>query len=598
MKRVNFKSITIKNFLSVGEEEIHIDFQQGFNLITGFNRDESDIRNGVGKSLVLDALYYAIFGETLREISKSFIVNRQIGRNCYVRLEFDQVSSKFNNETFVIERGISPNLLTITCNGEDKTKSSIPETNKYIKDVLSANEDVFQNCIIMRTNNAIPFMLKRKGEKKNFIESIFNLSIFSDMLKDVREDLKNAKHDYDICNTELYNINENKAKYESEIAKLQAEADKKTREAQSIINGLNNEILKFNNDIEELENKKKDSSEVHDKLANAQEAKKKTDTYLHKILQEKYKLDADIKKLQKELTAANKHGMVCPTCKREYDKEHIANVEAIKSNLAKEIETNKESLNGVLASEKKLSVIVEQVNNQISAFNQQINQLKMLDYEIKSAKEAISYRRKQIDVLNEKVDDSVIQSFVDMRDKAIVEIEEKEKDVVAKQKEISKYNVCEHILGEHGIKAYIINKLGELLNNRIAFYLEKFKSTFNFRFNDVFEEELKDINGQICSYGNCSGAESKKIDLAISFAFIDVLKYHQQIEYNLMFFDEILDSSLDTKSLENVINFISDYTLQNQKAVYLITHKSDVNMSEVNDTITLVKENGFTTRSL
>lgn len=597
MKHVQFSKLVIKNFLSVGEEPIEIDFQNGFNIITGINKDENDIKNGVGKSLIIDALYFAIFGETLREIGKSFIVNRQIGRGCVVKLEFNQVSTKFNQEHFEIIRCLSPNTLTVFCNDKDVTKSSIPETNKYIKEVLSANEEVFQNCIIMRANNAIPFMLKRKGEKKNFIESIFNLSIFSDMLKDVREDLKNAKHDYDICNTELYNINENKAKYESEIAKLQAEADKKTREAQSIINGLNNEILKFNNDIEELENKKKDSSEVHDKLANAQEAKKKTDTYLHKILQEKYKLDADIKKLQKELTAANKHGMVCPTCKREYDKEHIANVESIKSNLAKEIETNKESLNGVLASEKKLSVIVDQVNNQISTFNQQINQLKMLDYEIKSAKEAIAYRRKQIDMLNEKVDDSVIQSFIDMRDKTIVEIGEKEKDVVAKQKEISKYNVCEHILGEHGIKAYIINKLGELLNNRIAFYLEQFKSTFTFRFNDVFEEELKDVNGQICSYGNCSGAESKKIDLAISFAFIDVLKYHQRLEYNLMFFDEILDSSLDTKSLEHVIQFIGKYTAENNKSIYLITHKSDVNLSDVVDTVLLVKENGFTTKA-
>lgn len=597
MKHVNFKSIYIQNFLSVGREPIEIDFQKGFNLITGFNKDENDIKNGVGKSLIIDALYFAIFGDTLREIGKSFIVNRQIGTGCLVKLEFDQVSTKFNNEHFEIERGVTPNHLVVRCNGVDVTKSSITETNKYIKEVLSANEEVFQNCIIMRANNATPFMLKRKADKKSFIESIFNLSIFSDMLKDVREDLKNAKHDYDISNTELYNINSNKAKYESEIEKLKAEAEKKSKEAQGAIEVLQGDIKRLQDEIAQLEDKKKVKDEVSEKLSNAQEAKKKTDEYLHKILQQKYKLDATITSLQKELTKANKHGMICPTCKREYDKEHIANVEATKAKLAEDIQSNKSNLAEVLAGEEKLSVVVDQVNSQISALNQQMNQIKMLDYDIKSRKESIRHCNKQIEMLNEKVDDSVMQSFIDLRDKAIVEIEEKQKDVASKEKEINKFNVCEHILGEHGIKAYIINKLSELLNNRIAFYLEQFKSTFSFRFNEVFEEEIKDCNGHICSYGNCSGAEAKKIDLAISFAFIDILKYHQQIQYNLLFFDEILDSSLDTKSLEHVIQFISTYTIENNKAIYLITHKSDVALSEVNDTVLLIKENGFTTKA-
>ena len=211
MKKVTFTRLFIKNFLSVGETPVEIRFDKGFNIITGYNKDENDIKNGVGKTLIIDALYFAIFGSTLRELSnQSYIINRQNGKHCKVILEFDNNSSRHNQEHFIIERGLAPKSLTISKNGADKTKSSIPETNKYIREVLSANEDIFQNCIIMRANNTIPFMLKSKPSKKNFIESIFNLSIFSDMLKDVREDLRVAKHSYDITNAQYEVISNNK----------------------------------------------------------------------------------------------------------------------------------------------------------------------------------------------------------------------------------------------------------------------------------------------------------------------------------------------------------------------------------------------------
>lgn len=112
---------------------------------------------------------------------------------------------------------------------------------------------------------------------------------------------------------------------------------------------------------------------------------------------------------------------------------------------------------------------------------------------------------------------------------------------------------------------------------------------FTFTFNEFFEEELKDSNGIICLYGNCSGAEQKKIDIAIIFAFIDILKFHQQLEYNVAFYDEILDSSLDAKSLEIIVNFIAEQSVANGKCSYIITHKSDCQLPNVNDTIFLKK---------
>jgi DNA repair exonuclease SbcCD ATPase subunit len=179
MKRINFTKLTIKNFLSVGNEQVTVNFKNGLNVITGFNRDEEDIKNGVGKSVILDAFYFAIFGNTMRELPKQFIINRKIGKGAVVRLEFEDISSKRGEEYFVIERTLGPAKCRVWKNDIEKTKSSIAETNKYILEVLDADEDVFQNCVMMRANSTVPFMGKKKTEKKNFIESIFNLGVFS-----------------------------------------------------------------------------------------------------------------------------------------------------------------------------------------------------------------------------------------------------------------------------------------------------------------------------------------------------------------------------------------------------------------------------------
>lgn len=147
-----------------------------------------------------------------------------------------------------------------------------------------------------------------------------------------------------------------------------------------------------------------------------------------------------------------------------------------------------------------------------------------------------------------------------------------------------------------GVRSYIVNKLIDMLNARIRYYLGAFKSTFTFTFNEYFEEEIKDSNVTLCTYNNCSGAERKKIDLAISFAFIDVLKYHRQIEYNVIFFDEILDSSVDSKSLEIITDFISKQVEESGKAAYVITHKQDIAIRNITETVMLEKRNGFTKR--
>ena len=197
MKQINLKKLSIKNFLSVGDDEVVIDFKPGLHIITGINKDKEDRRNGVGKSTIADAIHFAIFGNTIRELKKENVVNHINQKNCEVNLEFDiKVDERVSNCRIV--RKLEPSKCYLYIDGEDKTRDSINNTTDFILKQLSASQDIFQNCVIMTLNNTIPFMGKKKVEKRKFIEGIFNLEVFSNMLQSVRSQYNDEKRDYDV----------------------------------------------------------------------------------------------------------------------------------------------------------------------------------------------------------------------------------------------------------------------------------------------------------------------------------------------------------------------------------------------------------------
>jgi DNA repair exonuclease SbcCD ATPase subunit len=203
MKTVNFTKISIQNFLSVGEDVVTVEFNRGLHVLTGINIDKPERKNAVGKSTVADALYFAIFGETLRGIKKDLITNNITGGKTHVELEFDVDTSQGSSKYSII-RTLLPTKVYVYKDGVDETRDSIANTTKYICDILSASPAVFQNCVIMTVNNAIPFMAKNKTEKRRFIEDIFGMEVFSKMISVLRSDYNDVKrlHDADAIKLE------------------------------------------------------------------------------------------------------------------------------------------------------------------------------------------------------------------------------------------------------------------------------------------------------------------------------------------------------------------------------------------------------------
>lgn len=594
MKRINFTKLTIKNFLSVGNEEVKVKFKDGLNIITGYNRDEEDIKNGVGKSVILDAFYFAIFGNTMRDLPKQFIINRKIGKGAVVRLEFEDISSKRGEEYFVIERTLGPAKCRIWKNDVEKTKASIAETNKYILEVLDADEDVFQNCVMMRANATTPFMGKKKTEKKNFIESIFNLGVFSEMAKLLKDDIKEVRSKFDIENSALSVMESNAERYKVKIAEIQKQIEEQQQKIAIEKKRLEDCIKKEEEKIAILE---QNNAEFDPSILNKQtENMRKANEFDRQLTTKIAELGYELKALKKQIGDIDKIGNACPTCKRAYDEGFVNDNTKMKAELMEKAKTVYSTWKENEAKQQKLAETKTTIQKIIDQQKKLENEIKVNKVRINSAKTSINQFRQMIENVEDKYAVSPIDAFVQTLAETEEQSKEKKGIVDELQKQLGRMNICEHIFGEQGVRSYIVNMLLELLNGRIKYYLKSFKSTFEFTFNEVFEEVITDANGIICMYNNCSGAEMKKIDLAIAFSFLDIIKFHRQVEYNVAFYDEILDSSVDNKSLEHIIEFIAERAKQQNKAVYIVTHKADIMLPQLTETVLLEKKNGFTRR--
>jgi DNA repair exonuclease SbcCD ATPase subunit len=596
MIRVDFKEISIENFLSVGKTPLRIDFSKGMNTISGYNRDENDIKNGVGKSLVLDSLYFAIFGTTLRKISKqTFIVNRKTGKNCCVQLIFDIINHDGNKENYVIERRLAPQSIKIWQNGNEITLSTTAETNKFIKELLHADEEIFQSCILMRANNVVSFMNKKDAEKRNFIESIFNLNVFSTMQKLLKDDTRKAKTDFSVAAEACEIYNKNITNYNIQLANL--------REEQQYINEKNkvkrsclyNDIKIETDKCSNLKNKLMCFDIIPEDNIKNQHNVQSCEENIKKLKNMKNKLAIDSGVYSRELNNIVSKGKSCPTCGRDYEMSVIDKIDKRKGELQNLINDLNDKISLIDEKIDEFTSNLSNFNEKITIFNNKLNEIEFIKKDIALAERMIELYQRQLDEISDTFDNNAIINIEKMLNETKVELEAKKIILDAASERLGICNICENLLGEHGIRTFIVNKLLTLLNNRISFYLSSLNSAFDFKFNEYFDEEIKDSNGIICLYNNCSGAEMKKIDLAIGFAIADIFNIQQQVSYNILFFDEILDSSLDDKSLNTLLNFIDNY-FASEKGIYIISHKNNIDIPNVKNSILLEKVNGFTTK--
>lgn len=582
MRKITFQSLEIKNFLSIGEESIKIDFINGVNLITGENLDVKDTKNAIGKSTVPDALNFAIFGDTLRNLKKDQIVNNITKGTTEVILKFNCNSPKGNNNFTVIRR-LNPSSLKVLKDDRDKSRDSIPNTTKYILEVLGANQEIFENCIILRANNTIPFLAKGRVDKKKFIESLFNLDIITKMFKLVKDDINLNKRDLEVETKLKLQTEKNISDYDDKIGQEKEKVKKSIENYRKNIEDYKANILSLQDfQLDKNLDTKEKAVRAEIKKINAALLKVATDIQL-----ETHKLD----EARSNKNKVKNFGAVCPTCGRPFEKDDIDKVNEELNRYTSIIKEAESKLSKLKTLQKNANILSNEKDRELEEIKN--NQIKVSSRDTKIQ----VFKDKILDTENliTSIENTSFSSLESLKKDAEQLLSDKNTIISDINTKLKKFEIARHILSEDGIRAYIIKKLLDLLNFRIKYYLSKQNSQYTLSFDQYFDEEIVNKKGIPVSYGNLSGAESKMIDLACLWSFKDILRLQGSVTFNLSFYDEILDSSLDAKNSEIVCSILNEFASKENQAIYIISHKSDITKAITGKVIKLQKKNGITT---
>lgn len=595
MRLVTFKNLKGKNFLSIGDNEVAVDLRPGVNAIVGTNHDKEDSKNGAGKSTITELLYYALYGNTLREISKDHIQNSITKKRCEVSLEFDVISNN-SRDAYKIVRQLNPTKCQLFKNEEDITRSTLAKTNNLIQQLIRTPSTVFQNSVIMSANNALPFMALSKTDKRKFIESVLGLEVFTEMVLKARDDYSIAKKDYEIAYTRLEQQQNdlvfNQSQYENyektkneRLCKLQTKNDTIEKDIQILVSKLSNTYCQdLSCSAEQIQLHKQSLEDQQKKLRKIQEGIVKTETEINSERKQ-------IKNLQ-----TNKDS--CPTCSREYSEQHVKHVQLLIAKHESTILKYEEVLQKLLTSKKETQILIEDFNQKVKEQEKQKELAEAKVSENKQLQTSLSFLKQHLKEVAEEILIAKKEHNNDLKGKLSAlkqDVSTSQQTVDTLNNELNILETVKFVISEEGIKSFIVKKVLKVLNSRLAYYLEKLQANCLCQFNEFFDEVIVDENGHQKSYFNFSGGERKRIDLSILFAFADIRRLQGDVNFNTVFYDELLDSSLDDKGVQLTLRVLRERFIENNEACYIITHRGPEVLCKAEHVISVIKKNGLTT---
>jgi DNA repair exonuclease SbcCD ATPase subunit len=594
MKTVNFKNLSFQNFLSVGENPLELDFTTGINIITGENLDNVGSRNGIGKTTILNAIFWIIFGETIADLKKSRIQNSRTKGECCGTLTFT-----VDGQEYTIKRILDPSSVALSKGTDDITLSTIDKNNEFIKTLIGASQDVFKNSVILTSDNTLPFLALKKIDKRKFIEGVMNLNVFGEMLLKVRKDYNDKKKESDTTTALFSNEQKNLKNLQD-----QKVLNKKTKEEK--IEKLKDQIVDNNQLIENIQKEGADTNRLDLFKNKLIEKEEKIETIETKELPEKNTevfnrrfsisdLDAKINSKTPELKELQKSTGVCPSCKRPYSEDNCGTEERIEE-LKEEIGKIRDERDVIQAEEtifsRELNLIkqtVIELKSDITKIKKEIERLTGLDNQIKIIEAKNGEILRNISTLEGETDNFDI--LIKKSEESIKELSDKIKEYF---KELDILDHAKAIVSEEGVKTVIIKKILTFLNGRFNYYLSTLEAPCSSSFDETFDVTIKDLSGKEMDYWNLSGGERRRVDSAIIFTFQDLLRLQTGISYNLFIADELFDSAVDEKGLGKVLEVLKSQVDKNQICVYLVSHNPNTTRFDIDNTIFLQKKDGIT----
>jgi len=562
-----FRKLKWKNLLSTGNHFTEINLSEKINtLIVG--------ENGSGKSTMLDALCYALFGKAFRNINKPQLVNSINGKDCVVEVEFDT-----NNKSYKVVRGIKPNIFEIYCNGDllNQEAASKDYQDFLERFIIKMNHKSFTQIVILGSASFVPFMQLSASDRRAIIEDLLDIQIFSTMNSLIKERLNlnkqfmfEKKHEIDLANQ----------KYELQkkhIDELKQNNEDKVKE-------YDNEIQLHSDTVSTLLANVGTLSAETEKLQLVVASKIETEVKLKKITKLESQIESNLSKFRKDISFFQSHDD-CPTCRQtiasSFKEEELKTLDTKVvecehglSQLEAKLNEEQEKLNDINEKQKlinKKQVEIATHNTTITETNKMIARLRKLVDELKNSKVVTDLEEQRLKELKDCL--TVLQSNL----KSLIE-------------EKSYYDVASTLLKDTGIKTKIVKQYLPVINKLVNKYLSSLDFFVNFNLDESFKETIKSRHRDEFTYNNFSEGEKQRIDMALMLTWRAVAKLKNSSNTNLLILDETFDSSLDANGTEELMKIL--HMLEGVN-LFVISHKGDILQDKFANVIRFVKEKNF-----
>ena len=565
---ITFEKIRWKNFLSTGNQFTEIDFTKTVStLVIG--------SNGAGKSTMLDALCFGLFNKPFRKITKSQLVNSINERETIVEIEFT-----IGTIDYKVVRGIKPGVFEMYRNGTliDQDAAN-RDYQKYLEQsILKLNFKSFTQVVILGSSTFVPFMQLSAPHRREVIEDLLDIQIFSYMNMLLKERVKDNNAVLRECKHELEMATNNIRAQEKVLSKLTTVNKERIAHQQQRFDENEERMCSLKNEIEEFQVKINKLSDASQKLVDKE-------AEYQKAFGIKSKIDARCEKVSKDIKFFEDNSS-CPVCSQDIEDKF----RKVKIN---NLSTKEQELNDAGAELEKQ---VARSLRTIEKLRQDTSNVTEFQFEIRRlVNEEQKLMKQNTDILTQirsLGDQPDIKGEEELLTRLQQEFDEKETACSGVNKEAQDFKLVSGLLKDGGIKARIISKYIPIINQRINKYLTSMDTYINFTLDEEFSEVIKSRHRDRFSYSSFSEGEKQKIDLALLFTWRHVAKLKNSIITNLLILDEVFDSSLDNTATEELLKILKEITSTNTN-MFIISHKGDVLLDKFDRTIKFDKVNEF-----
>ena len=581
---IKIKDLTVKNFMSVGNQTQAVNFgREQLTLVLGENLDQggddSGSRNGTGKTTIVNALSFALYGNALTNIKKDNLINKINNKNMLVTLTFEKDGNKYK-----IERGRKPTIMKFYVNNQEQSAEStddsqgdMRETQKDIDELLGMSHDMFKHIVALNTYTE-PFLSLKANEQREIIEQLLGITLLSEKADTLKEQIRLTKENIFQETADIEAAKKSNDKIQVSITGLENRQAAWYSQQKTDCNKIAESITELQSvDIEgELEQHAK--VKLYDEhAAKIKSLNKERATLETAVIQ----ADKSVNKYTKELEQLK--NKTCPACEQGL---HSHKHEEMTANVGKNLADSVLYLQGI--SDSYTSVLQEletigDINGRPKTYYDTLEEALKHQNNLTSLEAALIKRTDEVDPYQEQIDD--------LKHTAIQEISWDNVNLLNSMKDHQEFLLKLLTNKDSFIRKKIIDQNLAYLNNRLTYYLDKMGLPHQVSFLNDLNVEITQL-GQDLDFDNLSRGERNRLILGLSWAFRDVWESLYQ-SINLLFVDELIDNGLDANGVENALGVLKKMARERKKNIFLISHKDEL-IGRVNNVLKVIKENGFT----